>query len=74
VLRADTDALRTLFGVLAAQDERDLDRLLETLAAVPPQEVGTALSAVSRMSPAAVRRLLRLAGHPAVARLVRGRD
>jgi hypothetical protein len=73
VLRADTDALRKFFAVLAHQDERDLDRLLTTLARVPEDELTKAVSAMSAMSPAAVRRLLSLVGHPAVARLVRGR-
>lgn len=74
VLRADTDALRTLVSVLAPQRESDLDRLLSTLARVPPDELERAVTAVSRMSPEAVRRLLRLAGHPAVSRLVRAGD
>jgi DNA-binding transcriptional regulator GbsR (MarR family) len=70
VLRADTDALRTLFGVLSRQPDGELDRLLETLAKVPEDDLSRALTAISRMSPAAVRRLLNLAGQPAVARLV----
>lgn len=74
VLRADTESLRRVFAVLARLDEREIDRLLETLEGVPEDELTRALTSISRMSPSAVRRLLALAGHPAVSRLVRGRD
>lgn len=74
VVRADTDALRTLFGVLSRQPDGELDRLLQMLAEVPEEDLSRALGAISRMSPGAVRRLLSLAGHPAVGRLVGGRD
>jgi DNA-binding transcriptional regulator GbsR (MarR family) len=71
VLRADTEALRRIFAVLAQLEERDMDRLLGTLARVPEDELARAMTSMSRMSPTAVRRLLALAGHPAVSRLVR---
>ena len=74
VLRADTEALRKIFAVLAKLEEGDIDRLLGTLARVPDDELGRALSSMSQMSPTAVRRLLALAGHPAVSKLVRGRS
>ena len=72
VLSANTDALRRLFAVLAEQDESDLKRLLNVLAGVPEEDLSRAVAAVSRLSPSGVRRLLRLAGHPAITRLVRG--
>ena len=71
VLSANTAALRTLFDVLADQDERDLERLLNVLASVPEEDLSRAVGAVSRLSPSGVQHLLRLAGHPAISRLVR---
>jgi DNA-binding transcriptional regulator GbsR (MarR family) len=73
VLRARTDALRKLFGVLAREDEKTLDRLLTTLADVPDDELVAALNAVARLPSGSVRRLLNLAGRPAVVRLLGGR-
>jgi DNA-binding transcriptional regulator GbsR (MarR family) len=71
VLRADTAALRNMFVVLAALDDKDLDKLLSALATVPPDELSRAATQMSHLSPAALRRLLQLAGHPAVGRLLR---
>jgi DNA-binding transcriptional regulator GbsR (MarR family) len=70
VVRADTDALRHLFAVLAALDDRDLDRLLGSLATVPADDLTRAATQLSRMSPGSIRRLLQLAGNPAVGRLL----
>jgi DNA-binding transcriptional regulator GbsR (MarR family) len=70
VLRAETNALRNLFAVLARQDERDIDRLLTTLATIPEEDLSRAFAQISRMSPTAVRRLLKLAGHPSIGRLI----
>jgi len=72
VLRADTAALRHMFGVLTALDDTDLDRLLTSLATVPEEDLAKAATQLSRMSPSAIRRLLQLAGNPAVGRLLRG--
>lgn len=71
VLRADTAALRNMFTVLSALDDSDLDRLLTSLASVPPDELTKAATQLSHMSPSALRRLLQLAGNPAVGRLLR---
>ena len=70
VLRANTTALRNLFSVLDALDNADLDRLLGALATVPPDELTSAVKQMSGMSPAALRRLLQLAGNPAAGRLL----
>jgi DNA-binding transcriptional regulator GbsR (MarR family) len=70
VLRADTAALRQLFDVLGTLPPADLDRLLGLLATVPTDELTRALNQVSRMSPSSVRRLLTIAGNPAVGRLL----
>jgi DNA-binding transcriptional regulator GbsR (MarR family) len=71
VLRADTQALRNMFGVLTALKDDELDRLLKALASVPPEDLTRAATQISQMSPAAVRRLLQLAGNPTVGRLLR---
>jgi hypothetical protein len=60
-----------MFVVLAALDDKDLDKLLSALATVPPDELSRAATQMSHLSPAALRRLLQLAGHPAVGRLLR---
>jgi len=73
VVRARTDALRKLFSVLAKQDDRTLDRLLTTLADIPEDDLVDVVRTLSKMPPGSVRRLLRLAGRPAVARLLGGR-
>jgi len=72
VLRADTAALRNMFTVLSALDDKDLDRLLTSLASVPADDLTKAATQLSHMSPSAIRRLLQLAGNPAVGRLLRG--
>jgi DNA-binding transcriptional regulator GbsR (MarR family) len=73
VVRARTEALRKLFSVLADQDAKTLDRLLAALADVPQDELGDAVRTLSRMPSGTLRRLLRLAGRPTVARLLGGR-
>ena len=70
VLRANTTALRNLFSVLDSLDNADMDRLLGALATVPPDELTRAVKQMSGMSPASIRRLLQLAGNPAVGRLL----
>lgn len=70
VVRARTDVLRKLFAALAKQDSRDLDRLLAALSDVPEAELSDALTTMSKMSSANLRRMLRLAGQPTVARLL----
>ena len=72
VLRANTTALRNLFAVIDSLDDEDLDRLLGTLATVPPDELTRAVKQMSGMSPSSIRRLLQLAGKPAIARFLRG--
>ena len=73
VVRAPTDALRKLFTVLASQDDRDLDRLFKSLDGIPQEELVAAIKTIARMPPGSVRRLLRLAGRPTVARLIGAR-
>ncbi|MEO6351224.1 MAG: hypothetical protein ABIP53_11290 [Candidatus Limnocylindrales bacterium] len=73
VVRAPTDALRKLFAVLARQDPRTLDQLLGNLADLPEEDLVDMVRTMSRMPPGSVRRLVRLAGRPTVARLLGGR-
>lgn len=74
VVRAETQALEKLFAVLGRQDARRLDRLLATLAALPEDELSAAVGTLSRLPTAMVRRMIRLAGQPTIARLLgRGR-
>jgi DNA-binding transcriptional regulator GbsR (MarR family) len=73
VVRARTEALRKLFSVLASQDAKALDRLLASLADIPEDELGSAVRTIARLPSGSLRRLLRLAGRPTIARLLGGR-
>lgn len=70
VVRARTDVLRKLFAAMNEQDAKDLDRFLAGLADIPEQELSDAMRTMSKMSSANLRRLLKLAGQPTVARLL----
>lgn len=72
VVRADTAALEKLFAVLARQDDRGLDQLLATFATLPEDELAAAVRTLSRLPTGTVRRMVRLAGQPAVARVLGG--
>ena len=72
-VRAPTDALRKLFAVLATQDGQDLDRLFKSLDDIPEEELAAAVRTIARMPSGSVRRLLRLASRPTVARLIGAR-
>jgi DNA-binding transcriptional regulator GbsR (MarR family) len=73
VVRARTEALRKLFAVLAKQDPKTLDLLLGNLADLPEDDLVDMVRTLSRMPSGSVRRLVRLAGRPTVARLLGGR-
>jgi DNA-binding transcriptional regulator GbsR (MarR family) len=73
VVRARTEALRKLFKVLATQDAKALDRLLSSLADIPEDELSSAVKTIARMPAGTLRRLLKLASRPAIARLLGGR-
>jgi hypothetical protein len=73
VVRARTDALRKLFGVLSSQDAKTLDRLLSTLADIPEEELAAAVKALASMPSGSLRRLLKLATQPTVTRLLGSR-
>jgi DNA-binding transcriptional regulator GbsR (MarR family) len=73
VVRARTEALRKLFKVLSAQDAKALDRLLNSVADVPEEDLAAAVQALAKLPAGSIRRLLRLAGQPTVMRLLGGR-
>ncbi len=70
VLRARVGTLRKLFRAISRQDPESLDRLLAVLADIPDDELDDALATVSHMSPAGMRRMLRLAGRQSIVRLL----
>ncbi len=74
VVRSESTALARLFGVLARLDDRSLDRLLRALTALPEDDLARAADTVSRLPIGVLRRFVRLAGQPGLARMLRGRD
>jgi DNA-binding transcriptional regulator GbsR (MarR family) len=70
VVDADAAAIGRLAGVLARLDDETVARLLASLAEVPEDELVAAAGRVAGMRPAVLRRLLRLAAQPGVARLL----
>jgi DNA-binding transcriptional regulator GbsR (MarR family) len=70
VVQADASTAAHLFAVLARLDDLTLRRLLSTLAAIPEEELANAARAFVRMRPSLLRRLLRLAGQPGLARIL----
>lgn len=77
VVRTEASALARLFGVLGRLDDASLDRLIGKLASLPEDEVAAAARTLGAMPAGALRRFVRLAGQPTVARLIareRGTD
>ncbi len=70
VVNAHASAIGRLAGVLARLDDETAARLLGSLAEVSEDELAAAADKVAGMRPAVLRRLLRLAAHPGVARLL----
>jgi DNA-binding transcriptional regulator GbsR (MarR family) len=70
VVAADAAALGRLAGVFARLDDATAARLLSSLAEVPEDELVAAAGRVAGMRPVVLRRLLRLAAQPGVARLL----
>ena len=71
-VRAATRTLAKIFRVLDRQDDKALDALFATLAALPEEELATAIQALARLPSGTVSRMLRLAGRPSVLRLLGG--
>jgi serine/threonine-protein kinase HipA len=70
VVGAPSPTLARLAGALTRLDEPTVRRLLDVLAGVPEDELAASARNVARMRPAALRRLLRLAGRPELGRLL----
>jgi DNA-binding transcriptional regulator GbsR (MarR family) len=74
VVQADSTAIAHIFGVLGRLDDRTLGRLLTGLASVPEEDLADAARAMAAMKPTLLRGFVRLAGRPAIARIVRAGD
>ena len=72
VVRTDAATLARLFRVFGRFDEKTLDLLLSRLAELPEDELVEAAQALARLPGGSLRRMLRLAGRPAVVRLLGG--
>lgn len=72
IVAASPSATEHLFAILAELDDATIARLLDLLAAVEPADLASAARAIARFSPRAVRRLVGVAGTPALARLIGG--
>ncbi len=74
VVQADSEAIAHLFGALGRLDERTISRLLAALATVPEADLADAARALAGMNPRLLQGFVRLAGRPAIARIVGARD
>lgn len=74
VVGADAQAIAHLFGVLGRLDDDTLGRLLTALASVPAGDLADAARSMARMNPQLLRGFVRLAGRPAIARIIGSGD
>jgi DNA-binding transcriptional regulator GbsR (MarR family) len=72
-VRGDAQAIEGLFAALAALDPATTDRLWALVGELGADEVGRALDSLSRLSPSAAMRLLRLADQPVLQKLIGAR-
>ena len=72
IVAASPSATEHLFAILGELDDTTIARLIDLLAAVEPADLASAARAIARFSPRAVRRLVGVAGPPALARLIGG--
>jgi len=72
IVAASPSATEHLFAILGELDDTTMARLIDLLAAVEPSDLASAARAIARFSPRAVRRLVGVAGTPALARLIGG--
>jgi DNA-binding transcriptional regulator GbsR (MarR family) len=72
IVAASPAATEHLFAILGELDDTTIARLIDLLAAVKPEDLASAARAIARFSPRAVRRLVGVAGTPALARLIGG--
>jgi hypothetical protein len=71
VVRSDAAAIAHLFAVLDRVDDDAITKLLDTVLAIPVDELAQAANSLSRMRPSLMRRLAKLASQPGLARLLR---
>ncbi len=71
VVRSDAAAIAHLFAVLDRVDDDSITKLLDTVLAIPVDELAQAANSLSRMRPSLMRRLAKLASQPGLARLLR---
>ena len=69
-MRGDARAIEGLFGALDRLDPDTADRLWTLLGEMQPDEIGRALEALAKLSPDSARRLVGLAGQPAIMKLI----
>jgi DNA-binding transcriptional regulator GbsR (MarR family) len=70
VVSSDAATIARLFGVLTRIDDAAIRRMLSVLAEIPEEELATAAVRISSMRPSLLRRLVRLASNPGLARLL----
>ena len=70
LVSADAHALGHLMALLARLEPETVATLLSSLSEVPGEELAAAAGSVARMRPSVLRRLLRLAAQPGVARVL----
>ena len=73
MVSADPGTTARLFALLGKLDDATLRHLFDLADALSPDEMAAALSALARLSPNAVRRLIALAGTPVLKRLIGAR-
>jgi DNA-binding transcriptional regulator GbsR (MarR family) len=71
VVRSDAAAIAHLFAVLDRLDDATITKLLDTVVALPVDELAQAANALSGMRPSLMRRQVKLASQPGLARLLR---
>lgn len=69
-VRGDARAIEGLFGALGRLDPVTVDRLWRLLDELGPEEMARALAALSKLPPAAARRLVGLADQPVLQKLI----
>ena len=70
IVAADAHAIGHLMALLGRLEPETVARLLSSLSEVPGEELAAAAGSVARMRPSVLRRLLRLAAQPGVARVL----
>jgi DNA-binding transcriptional regulator GbsR (MarR family) len=72
-VRGDARAIEGFFAAIAATDDETADRLWALIGELGPDDIGRALRSLSRLSPAAARRLIGLADQPVLQKLIGAR-